>query len=507
MKSERFAWRRRLSWLVLLTLWLAKPVEAWADQDLDAWLDREVGPWLTEQMTTHPRFKGMPLRVSVMRGGEPDPNPDGLSLWIAEHLGDRLARASGVRLVAADAEMALAYDGSNRLDCRPPPERYLIGVETDVRGLGARVQVRVMDLDESSWVAGFARSWNGRLSAAERRRSAERHELDWLRGQRSLPFAAGQPDLVASRIAASLACDLRAHPAEDLRAWVVPAGGDPLADAATRLVAQHLARAGVLRLVDKPQSANVLIRGEGHDLEADLRQFWVSVRPAAPDDGLPSVAAAAYVSGGPGTAAPVPVGPPKLADHRSGPLPDTPPPQFRAPVPGIEPLRLLRMSQPCEPGTCSGPGSATEPAAVTLIDHRLVVEVEAQDPVDVYLLALRSGRGLVRMAPAGCDISAPVRLSPGERLRHPLFSPATALGDADSLAVFAIGLGDDRASGRLRALFEELPPDCGSRALNGAALERWNRALTEAIPAAADAFVWRGMRLDFHRDETRVAYR
>jgi len=505
MKLERSNPRRLFSLVALVALFLARPVTAMAEQDLDIWLDREVEPWLTEQMVTHPRFKGLPLRVSVMRGGEPEPNPDGLSLWIAERLGDRLARTPGVRLVAARGEMTLDYDGSTRLDCRPPPERYLIGVETDLRGSGARVQIRVMDLDEGSWVAGSARSWNGRLKAADRRRSAERHELDWLRGQRALPFTAGQPDLVASRIAANLACDLLAHPAEDLRAWVVPAAEDPLADAATGLVAQHLARAGVLRLVEASASANVLIRGEGHDLEAGLQQFWVSVRPAAPDEELPSVAAAAYVSVQPASPAPVAEGRTMMAESPVAPAPE--PVQRLASVPGIEPLRLLRMAEPCEPGRCLGPAATAEPSGVALIDHRLVVEVEARTTVEVYLLALRSGRGLVRMAPAGCGISAPVRLSPGDRLRHPLFSQTVAAGDAESLTVFAVGVGDDRTSGRLRELVERLPSDCGSRALNGAALERWNRALSRAMPAAGDALDWRGLRLDFQGDQARVAYR
>ncbi|MGB5622674.1 MAG: hypothetical protein WBN65_09295, partial [Gammaproteobacteria bacterium] len=297
MRLERHLRLRWIALLIVLTLGLARPINAKAAEVLDVWLDKDVAPWLTEQLATHPRFKGLPLQVAVMRGGEPESRPDGLSLWLAERLGDRLAAAPGIHLLAPSGEATLDYDGSGRIDCRPSPARYLITLETDARGLDARVQIRVLDLDDRSWVAAFSRSWNGRLTSAERRRLGERHELEWLRGQRSLPFASGQPDLMASRIAASLACELRAHPAEDLRATVMPSTEDAVIAATAELVAKHLARAGVLRLVESPDSANVLIRGEAHDLEDGLRQVWVSVRPASPDEALPSIAAAAYVGG------------------------------------------------------------------------------------------------------------------------------------------------------------------------------------------------------------------
>ena len=476
MRRERHPWLRRISLLVVLTLGLIRPLTAVAAEALKIWLDKEVTPWLTEQLSTHPRFKGLPLQISVMRGGEPESRPDGLSLWMAERLGDRLAAAPGIHLLAPGGETALDYDGSGRIDCRPSPARYLLAVETDARGLDARVQVRVLDLDDRSWVAGFSRSWNGRLTSTERRRLGERHELEWLRGQRSLPFASGQPDLMASRIAASLACDLRAHPAEDLRATVMPSTEDGVTAATAELVAKHLARAGVLRLVESADSANVLIRGEAHDLEDGLRQVWVSVRPASPDEALPSIAAAAYVGGVAAPADAEPGGRTMVAQ-----VPDPAPSAPVAPTlsGGIEPLRLLRMEQPCESGQCSGPASLVQPAAVALVDTRLVVEVEARTTAEVYLLALRSGRGLVRMAPAGCDIAAPVQLPAGTRLRHPLFSQAAGLGDADSLTVFAVVVGQDRASGRIRDLVQQLPSDCGGRALNGAGLERWNRALAK----------------------------
>ena len=90
---------------------------------------------------------------------------------------EHLANRQMYRLSGGERQCVLIA----RAICQEP---QIILLDEPTASLDLAHQVRVMDLDESSWVAGFARSWNGRLSAAERRRSAERHELDWLRGQR-----------------------------------------------------------------------------------------------------------------------------------------------------------------------------------------------------------------------------------------------------------------------------------------------------------------------------------
>ena len=502
--------RNGLAWLAAMLLLNCLPLTAVAGQSLEQWLDSDIAPWLSEQLATHPRFKGQPLRVVVMRDAEPDPSPDGLSLWAVERINDRLATAAGIHLLAAPAETERSYDGSGRLDCRPSVARYLVALESQAQGSGVRIQVRILDLDDRSWVPGFARTWRGNLEPAQRRRAGERHPVEALRGQRDLPFAAAQPDLLASRLAADLACALRAHPAENLKARVVPDENDPLAAATAELVANYLTRAGSLRQAQGTATANVLIASETHELETGLRQLWVSVRPAEPDQELPSVAAATYVRVGP--MAPPPAAPTMLADAMPAPMPGPTPMRELDVQPGfagvrIEPLRLLRMDKPCEPGRCAGNAELVRPDEVDLLDPRLVVELTSGAETDVYLLALRSGRGLVRMTPAGCTVSAAIRLSPGQGLRHPLFAANAGLGDADTLTVFAVAFGVDQGPADIRDLIQQLPSDCGRRALNGATLERWNRSLVRASAGAGQAYQWRGLRLDFGAGQTHVARR
>ncbi|MGB5541820.1 MAG: hypothetical protein WBO15_00350 [Gammaproteobacteria bacterium] len=504
--------------LLLLLLFNSMPLTAFAAQSLNQWLDSEVSPWLGEQLATHPRFKGQALRVVVMREAEPEPSPDGLSLWVVERISERLAAVPGIHLLAAPADTARGYDGSDRLDCRPSPARYLVALESQPRASGVRIQLRILDLDDRSWVPGFARTWNGELDASQRRRAAERHPQEALRGQRDLPFAAAQPDLLASRIAAELACALRAHPAENLKARIVPDVDDPLAAATAELVANHLIRAGSLRQAQGSAPANVLIASETHQLETGLRQLWVSVRPAEPDQELPSVAAAAYVTVAQVT--PVPAAPTMLAGPADKMMPELRQPSVQvsgytqdtahaAAAMRIEPLRLLRMEKTCQPGRCTGSAEQLNPDDVDLLDPRLVVELasDSGNESDIYLLALRSGRGLVRMTPAGCSVSAAIRMSPGQRLRHPLFASDTGLGDAEKLTVFAVAFDADQGPARVRELIRDLPSDCSGRALNGAALERWNRSLSRATANAKQTFQWRGLRLDFGSGETHVARR
>jgi len=493
-------------WLATMLLLLSSlPLTAVAGERLDQWLDSDIEPWLSEQLATHPRFKGQPLRVVAMHDAEPNPSPDGLSLWAVQRINDRLATVAGIHLLAAPAETERGYDGTGRLDCRPSPARYLVGLESQIQGSGARIQVRILDLDDRSWVPGFARTWHGKLEPAQRRLAGERYPVEALRGQRDLPFAAAQPDLLASRLAADLACALRAHPAENLKARVVPAADDPLAAATAELVANYLTRAGSLRPAQGNATANVLISSETHELETGLRQLWVSVRPAQPDQQLPSVAAATYVRVGDTT--PPPAAPTMLADAAPAPLPASLPAEPPRASVGIEPLRLLRMDKPCEPGRCAGNAQPVRPDEVDLLDPRLVVELTSGADSDVYLLALRSGRGLVQMTPAGCNVSAAIRLSAGQGLRHPLFPANAGLGDASKLTVFAVAFGADQGPGDIRDLIQQLPSDCGSRALNGAALERWNRSLVRASADAGSGFQWRGLRLDFGTGETHVARR
>ncbi|MGI9265683.1 MAG: hypothetical protein ACR2QU_12195, partial [Gammaproteobacteria bacterium] len=77
MFRKNLARLRKAAVIGLLSL-LPLPVVLAATQgrDLDDWLAKDMLPQLKSQLTTHPRFRGQPLGVVVMRGQEVIADPD-----------------------------------------------------------------------------------------------------------------------------------------------------------------------------------------------------------------------------------------------------------------------------------------------------------------------------------------------------------------------------------------------------------------------------------------------
>lgn len=494
MRSDS-RWIRLAGMLVVLLSLSLSPVEASEASELTHWTDSVAVPWLAGQLTTHPRLKGQPVRVVALSGAVRTPAPDGLTNSTVQRIREALATRPGVLLVADAGADWRNYDGSRRIDCRPARERYLIGIEITTDGdSDARLIIRLLDLDDNTWAAGFVTTWDGRLERDERRLLRGRHPVEDLRGERALPFDPGQSDLVASRIAASLACDLLAHPAEDLRAAVVVDGaGSPAAMAAT-LVANYLARAGAVRLMSDPKFANVLISGETHPLGSDLHQLWVSVRPGQPDGDLPSLSSAVYVHEA-ALAVTVP-------GHTTLAPPSATVADANRSV-ALESLRIVRLPVPCRPGACAADGAEIDVDAVNVADPRLALEVATETGGNVALLALRPGRGLVRMDIAGCNGPKSVQLSPQERLRHPLF----AHDPPADVTVFALATGSEEARLRLSRLLADVPSDCRGFGLAGRKLDRWLRNMERMASELESEMDWRGVRLGLDPASAQVASR
>lgn len=494
---------RRATLIGLLSC-LFLPVVSFAAQnmDLDDWLARDMLPRLKDQLTTHPRFRGQPLGVVVMRGQDAIADPDQLAADVQEFIVQELTGTAGIVMARKPVYPDWQNVGSpRRLDCRPGNGRYLVGVETGVSGR-AHLKIRILDLDDNAWVPGFAYDWSGRLNSDERARLNSRTSVETLRGRRTLPFQPDQPDLLAARIAFTLGCGLLAQPEIALRAWVDDASANEYGGATLSLVGNYLARADVLRLTDDREQADVILTAEMHPVDGQLKQYWASLRPVKAGAEMPSLEAAAYVSALDDV--PAFVDPQQVADDDSTSVPM--PRQGDGSARAMAKLNILRLPAPCRSGKCDWVGETLDPAAPLPVSDSLVLEVTSEVEQRVFVLAIIEGKGLTRLVPSACNGGNGVNIGSGKRMRHPLAAdrPSSA-----GLSVFVVSDPNPRGTRQIANLISQVPAGCTTRTLSGAKLERWLQRLDDAMNNESRFVAWNGLRLSFeeHAEAALVARR
>ena len=476
-------------------LWISQAAAALPEPggELDRWFAGDLTPWLTGQLTSHPRLRGETLRVAVVSGEEIDPMPSALSVGLRDRLGQLLLDRPGIVVAGEPPAPDWQQPVPPKLDCRPSSARYLLALDVEPGTTRARVRLRIMDLDERGWVAGFSRQWQGRLTREEARATRETIAVETLRGRRTLPFESAQPDLLAARLAYQLGCGVLAQPEDGLRVWVGAGEEAASYSPAVRLVGNYLARAGLLRLAADPEGADMVLTGRLHEVDGDLKQLWVSLRPSANDE-LPSLEAAAYVIANASAAAPsasrdsAPAAGLARSESQSS---DVVALAESADQNSLNALRIIRLPRPCRPGDCDARGQPVDPAEELSSAGSLALEATSGIRVSVFLLALRPGQGLERLAPRACSASAGVTLMPGTRLRHALD------GERRDMTIFAVAL-DPRRDRRLAQLLTDVPAGCGGRPLRGDQLARWLGGF-EAVVRERHVD-WQAIRLRFNAD-------
>ena len=441
---------------------------ALAASDLDRWFDGDLTPWLTETLATHPRFKGETVRVTVFDGEDEHPRPDLLSADLAAGLETALSGQSGLRVAWKPAPPDFRPGSTaSELHCRPPEESYLIVVDTTrIRGQQVRVRVRVLDLGERSWVSGATRQWSGPLQARENGRLETSGVRDDLRGQRGLPFTAGQEDLLAAGLARNVACALLAHPADRPSLWVGAHKMESGVQSVATLVSQYLSRLGLVRRATSEAKADLVMNGERHVLGEGLAQVWIGLAPGQSVDEMPSIRASAYATTSP-------------SDRSPAPSPIQPGPA------ALGEVRSVLLKRRCAGGSCESP---LQPA--------LQVRNVGIQRLEI-LMVLGDGR-LQRLDSQRCG-PGPVAAD-GNLVHVPL--PSTP-GD-ERLMVFAIGAKTTRAADALAAGIATVPANCDPMRLQDAAARARLRALQRDLDDFADQIVWRGLRTP-SPDDIRMA--
>jgi hypothetical protein len=421
-----------------------------AQARLEPWVKNELAPYLADQLSRHPRFRGQPVLVVRLEGSDVQPDIDDLTGTIREQIREALLDTPGATLPWRPSRQEQRHH--RRLahaDCRNLRDaNYFVGIETSRTLSGEyRISVRALDLKAREWVTGFGKTWQGQLSAAERAAMQQRHPDEALRGLRVLPFSPDQIDLASDYLANNLSCLLQQQDQEELVIRVDAARVDlPFLSRLLGMIGNNLSRYREVRVSDSPAEADLVLRGEAHELQPGLYQVWVVLNAEGSGTHLAGMDTATYLSTGAGQA-----GPPR------------PPPADREP-------RVRRLD--LVPRASGGFG--------------LELAVEHADRV--FVIAHSQGEGVTRLYPRGCR---GVAADGGGRYR------AAELPLTGEATVYAIAVRGREPGERLARHIYVLPDSCsgGSRsALSDARLEPWLERLDRLVAEHRGQLAWSAQR-------------
>jgi hypothetical protein len=453
------------------------------DSSLQRWLGAELAPYLAEQLSQHPRFKGEPVMLVSLDGPDIQPDIDGLTRSLRDQLMDSLLSEPGVRLPWQPREQqAQHHRRLEQVNCaRIRDANYYIGIEiTRSASARYRVAVRALDVRAGEWVSGFGNSWSGSLTGGELRALQERRSDESLRGLRVLPFSSGHPDLAARYLANNLSCLLRQQDEEDLVIYVQALRSDePGLRTLLGLIGNNLSRYREVRVTDRKQEANFLLRGEAHEIQAGLYQVWVLLHPKNSGEHLPGMDTATYVRVLP--AGEVPASP-RVAGK---PVSEKP---------AIAAMELVRRhSVPGDPDNCMeqrdrtfGTTNVAEGCPV------LELSVERADRVFVFVHGTRDG--VSRLSSGSCGSTGALDTVATRRYRF----PTARFSDSDWPTVYAIAVSGSELARQFTGLLQALPDACGTtpgmRADNRDT-EQWLGKLDRLIATHSDHAVWTARRI------------
>ncbi len=457
-----------------------------ADQGLFAWVDGALTPYLAEQLARHPRFKGEPVLLVAMTGADVLPDIDALSHSLRSRVMDSLLETPGVNLHWRPAVRPWRHHRRpTQADCRDSRAvHYFIGIDiSPVPGGEVRARVRALDLRDETWVAGFSKHWQGRLSAAQASAWRQRHPDEYLRGLRVLPFGPDQLDLLAAYLAGNLSCLLRGDPNEERLVHLAsPPGSDPQLRTTLELVENYLARFRAVRATDDASRAVLILQGKKHPIHGNLHQIWTSLRSR---EGHQRIDTEAYVRLNPG--------------QRPGSDEEQPP--TRAAAISTPLLSGLQLVSPREPGPC-GAAVDFEPAGNHVAANDCVaVQVDVADDARLFLLRHSPDAGLRRLHPASCRRP---QTEPGSGGRGSRLRIVTAPGEqqgyraSEAATLYAVAVSGSQLRRQVTAHMQQLASDCDAgRQSTGPRMDSWLVRLEDLLQTHPMQSDWQAVRIRY----------
>lgn len=490
---------RQLIFLIAAMLLVTGARAASYQADLESWITRDLTPYVTKQLTSQPRFRNESVRFVVLADENPQSASSKLALGIRDRLRDSVASEAGLRIVW-QRDISRPNESTN-IDCTRDEVHYYVGVEvTEDRGGLVSVDIRALDIEDQSWVAGFSRSWQGYLDPGQRRQFREQAADPSFKGDRGAPYDESQFDLLAAHLAHELGCALLRQTAGEYVVSGIGSDGDDKAELAMlELVSNNLADFNAAQFSRLNDSANAVIEGKAHLIDDELYQYWITIRPKNAHDDLPTLSASAYMRIREKYAAA------RLIPSISVPLAKTDN-SFLSPVKIVE----LRNPRSCPSANAPFQDSRVYNGSysTSAIDC-YALEVDAREDAVVFFLNHQLNNGLVRLSGKSCSDRTDARIARNdEQLRFPLpidslMTDAWAAAsdwelDPDQDTYYVVATKNTKAARALSQHIRQLPNRCSTpvrSGLEGRELQQWLDEFSSIAEHWKQSIDWRVVRV------------
>ena len=489
--------------LILLGLVIAQSIPSVAEsreKDLDRWVDRDLIPYVRQQLVVHPRFRNETVMFVVLDDNRPASSTNALALSMRDRLLAAAVATPGIEIGWHQGRSRTAT-GPIPNECIHDDVHYYIGIELTQKLDGTyAVNVRALDLEDRTWVTGFGRGWQGKLSTSQRQAMRQQQLDETFLGARDVPFTVGQTDLLAAHLAHQLSCALLKRVGED---YVVsidliepPATG---LGGTVELISNNLANRRALTLSANPDAANAILSGKAHRISGLLYQYWVTVTPQGDADEIAALSASAYI----------------VLPETTGPVVAQ-----RPTPPDVEPVMSTSLTRPL-PSPVSipnagkdgfiGPLSVSAPTSLSECRSGPCSLLQTRARVDsvVFFLQHQANHGLVRLADAECRKRTAARIArSGEAVRFPIARTNTGARDQtetfdwdlapDLDTYYAVVATDARVARKIANHMDQLPVRCSDSlrpGLEDQQLQDWLQGFAAVTANHARHVDWRAVEV------------